>query len=437
MLRDYLRNMCGFNVNVRLFLVQTFIAGIYSGIYGVVFNLYVLHLGFDTGFLGLLLSTSLLASALASIPAGMLCDRYNHKAILVIFGLLSLLAVLPLFLSSSPPVLLLASAVSGIFGQITLVCATPFLTENCEKGGMTHVFSASSALAWGASVIGYIAGGVLPYLWPALRISGDKYRLTMLASMALLLVGWTMLLFLKDNQHARPPQVRRPSLRLKPSPAVMKFTLITLIIGAGSGMIVPYFNVYFTRIVHASVFATGLVFAVASLFMVAGFVAIPWLSTRIGRARSAVFTQVASLPFLLLMAVTGNFLIASVAYTMRMLLMNMAMPAMTSLQMETIRPGERGYAVGLISTGQSLSIAAATYVSGMLMAGGSYTLPFLVTCCSYVAAAGLLYYYFGHDERRQAGVLRKACEEIHNKNTTPVALHLAPSASRHPDATKD
>ena len=438
MLRDYLRNMCGFNVNVRLFLVQTFIAGIYSGIYGVVFNLYVLHMGFDTGFLGLLLSTSLLASALASIPAGMLCDRYNHKAIMVIFGLLSLLAVLPLFLSSSPVVLLLASAVSGIFGQITLVCATPFLTENCEKGGMTHVFSASSALAWGASVLGYVAGGVLPYLWPALRISGDKYRLTMLASMALLLVGWTMLLFLKENKHAPQRQsCPRTSLKLKPSPAVLKFTFITLIIGAGSGMIVPYFNVYFTHIVHASVFATGLVFAVASLFMVAGFVAIPWLSTRVGRARSAVFTQVASLPFLLLMAVTGNFLIASVAYTMRMLLMNMAMPAMTSLQMETIRPEERGYAVGLISTGQSLSIAAATYVSGMLMAGGSYTLPFLVTCCSYVAAAGLLYYYFGHDERRQAGILRNARVEAPHKNSTPVALHAAPPAPRHPEAAKD
>ena len=157
-------------MNVRLFLVQTFIAGIYSGIYGVVFNLYVLHMGFDTGFLGLLLSISLLASALASIPAGMLCDRYNHKAILVIFGLLSLLAILPLFLSSSPVVLLLASAVSGIFGQITLVCATPFLTENCEKGGMTHVFSASSALAWGASVIGYLRGGR-----PALPVAGPAH----------------------------------------------------------------------------------------------------------------------------------------------------------------------------------------------------------------------------------------------------------------------
>jgi MFS family permease len=113
--------MCGFNTNVRLFLAQTFITGIYAGIYGVVFNLYVLRMGFDTGFLGLLLSVTLLASALASIPAGMLCDRFNHKAILVIFGLLSIVTMLPLFISSSPAVLLVSAAVSGIFSQISQV----------------------------------------------------------------------------------------------------------------------------------------------------------------------------------------------------------------------------------------------------------------------------------------------------------------------------
>ena len=398
MIGDYIRSMCGFNTNVRLFLAQTFITGIYSGIYGVVFNLYVLHMGFDTGFLGLLLSVTLLASALASIPAGMLCDRFNHKAILVIFGLLSIVTMLPLFVSSSPVVLLVSAAVSGIFGQISLVCATPFLTENCEKGGMTHVFSASSALAWAASVIGFAAGGVLPYLWPYLQVSGDKYRLTMLFSLVLLAVGWTMLLFLKGEQAHQPPELQRTSLNLKPSTVVLKFMLISVIIGAGSGMIVPYFNVYFTKIVHASVFGTGLVFAVASMFMVAGFIAIPWLSGKIGRARSAVLTQIASLPFLMLLAITSSFLVASSAYIMRMLLMNMAAPATTSLQMEVIRPEERGYAVGLMSMGQSFAIAASTYASGLLMAGDNYTLPFMITCMSYIAAAGLMYYYFGREE---------------------------------------
>ena len=427
MLRDYVRCVCGFNLNVRLFLAQTFVTGIYAGIYGVVFNLYVLHMGFDTGFLGLLLSTSLLASALASVPAGMLCDRFNHKAILVVFGMLSLLSILPLFLTNSPALMLASSAVSGIFGQISVVCATPFLTENCENDRMTHVFSASSALAWGASVVGYFAGGVLPYVWTFLRVSGDQYRLTMLASLALLVAGWTLLLFLKENRAVPRRPHRRPSLGLRPSPAVLKFALISLIIGAGSGMVVPYFNVYFTKIVHASVFATGLVFAAASLFMVAGFIVIPGLSTRVGRARSAVLTQVTSLPFLLLLAVTGNFAIASVAYAMRMMLMNMAMPATTSLQMEAIRPEERGFAVGLMSTGQSLAIAGATYAGGLLMAGGHYTLPFVVTCTAYVLASGLLYHFFGRDETR----------ERRFRNVTPVPLNAAPAPARHPDATGD
>lgn len=397
MIGDYIRSLCGFNTNVRLFLAQTFVTGIYSGIYGVVFNLYVLHMGFDTGFLGLLLSVTLLASALASIPAGMLCDRFSHKKILVIFGLLSIVTMLPLFVSSSPSVLLVSAAVSGIFGQISLVCATPFLTENCEKGGMTHVFSASSALSWAASVIGFAAGGILPYLWPYLQVSGDKYRLTMLFSLLLLAVGWTLLLFLKGNKHTSHRTCSTP-LNLKPSKVVMKFMLISIIIGAGSGMIVPYFNVYFTKIIHASVFGTGLVFAVASIFMVAGFIAIPWLSEKIGRARSAVLTQIASLPFLVLLAITSSFLVASSAYVMRMLLMNMAAPATTSLQMEVIRPEERGYAVGLMSMGQSFAIAASTYASGLLMAGDNYTLPFMITCLSYILGAGLMYYYFGREE---------------------------------------
>jgi MFS family permease len=134
------------------------------------------------------------------------------------------------------------------------------------------------------------------------------------------------------------------------------------------------------------------------MFMVAGFIAIPWLSEKIGRARSAVLTQIASLPFLVLLAITSSFLVASSAYVMRMLLMNMAAPATTSLQMEVIRPEERGYAVGLMSMGQSFAIATSTYASGLLMAGDNYMLPFTITCLSYILGAGLMYYYFGREE---------------------------------------
>jgi MFS family permease len=401
MLRDYVRSICSFNLNVRLFLAQIFVTGIYAGIYSVVFNLYVLNMGFRTDFLGLLISVTLIASSVASIPAGMLCDRFDRKQLLVVSGLFSTLSLLPVFLSSSPHVIIIASAVGGAFSQIGVVCATPFLTDNCERDSVVHVFSASSALTWAASVIGCAFGGALPGLWPLLRIPGDQYRLTLIASVLILGAGWALLLFLREDDCIRRHRPCRPAFNLRPSPAMLKFTAISVIMGAGSGMIVPYFNVYFARIVHASVLQTGVVFAVANVFMVAGFIFIPFLSSKVGRARSAVVTQAASLPFLLVMAIAGNFYLAATAYVLRMFLMNMAGPATTSLQMEVIEPGERGFAVGLISMGNSLAVAASTYASGLLMAGGNYTLPFTITCLAYAAAAALLYHYFGHGERAQ------------------------------------
>lgn len=402
MISDYLRSLSGFNRNVKLFLAQIFIMGIYSGIYGVVFNLHVLELGYKTDFLGLLLSVSMLATSLASVPAGMLCDRFDRKKLIVWSSILSGLAMLMLFLSSSPAVMLAASALSGALSAIATVCATPFLTDNCERDEAVHVFSASSALTWAAAVIGSALGGIVPVAWQMLHLQASRYQLTLVASMLLVFLGCALLIFLKDTKcSVHKPTGGLAAFKVKLSAETLKFTAISVIIGIGAGMIVPYFNVYFTKIIHASVFETGLIFAVADIFMVAGFIAIPYVASRIGRARSAVITQTASLPFLVLMAITTNLLAASTAYVMRMFLMNMASPAQTSLQMEIIHPEERGFAVGLMSTGNSLAIAASTYVSGLLMVGGNYSLPFAVTCISYVVAAALLYYYFGHHERRQ------------------------------------
>ncbi|HMK48386.1 MAG TPA: MFS transporter [Methanocella sp.] len=403
MILKYIRSMSGFNRNVRLFLAQIFIMGIYSGIYGIVFNLYVLDIGYRTDFLGLLLSVSLLATSLASVPAGMLCDRFDRKKLIVGSSVLSAIAMLPLFLSPSPIIMLAASALSGMLGAIATVCATPFLSDNCETDQAVHVFSVSSALTWAAMVIGSTLGGLIPLLWPMLHINASRYQITLVASMLLVFAGCALLVFLKDTKcriHHTTANVRG-KWKVRPSTETLKFTAISVIIGIGAGMVVPYFNVYFTKIVHASIFETGLVFAVADIFMVAGFIAIPHVAQRIGRARSAVITQTASLPFLIMMAITTNFLAASTAYIMRMFLMNMAGPAQTSLQMEVIKQEERGFAVGLMSTGNSLAVAVSTYISGLLMTGGNFTIPFIITCIAYVGAAALLYIYFGKLEGKK------------------------------------
>ncbi len=181
---------------------------------------------------------------------------------------------------------------------------------------------------------------------------------------------------------------------------VLKFTLTSVTYGVASGMIVPYFNIYFMNVLNMGVLEIGLTSAAAGLFMIVGFMIIPLLTAKIGKVRSAVATKLLTAPFLIFMAISTNLALAATAYVAYMFLINMAGPATTSFQMEQIQPREQGFAVGLMSTGNCLAVAASSLVSGILITGGNYLVPFLVTCAGYVATALLLYYYFRNTESR-------------------------------------
>jgi len=72
--------------NVRLFIVRSFILSVYTGIYEVIFNLYILDMGFHEGFLGTMLAINMLTASMASVPAGILCDRFNKRKLMLAFS---------------------------------------------------------------------------------------------------------------------------------------------------------------------------------------------------------------------------------------------------------------------------------------------------------------------------------------------------------------
>ncbi len=74
MLGSYLAALRGLHRNVRLYFVATALLGfsIDGGIYSVVFNLYLVRLGYGPEFIGVVNSVGLLVFALSSLPAGAL-----------------------------------------------------------------------------------------------------------------------------------------------------------------------------------------------------------------------------------------------------------------------------------------------------------------------------------------------------------------------------
>jgi len=59
-----------FNQPARLFLIATILDGIVMSVWWLFFNFYILELGFDKEFLGLVTSSASLAALLLGIPLG-------------------------------------------------------------------------------------------------------------------------------------------------------------------------------------------------------------------------------------------------------------------------------------------------------------------------------------------------------------------------------
>lgn len=82
---DYLMRIQSFSRNSKIFLFSHSLTTVGTGIFTVIFNLYVLELGFSTAFLGHLISSNLIFSAVFLVPGGIISDRIGRKQTFILF----------------------------------------------------------------------------------------------------------------------------------------------------------------------------------------------------------------------------------------------------------------------------------------------------------------------------------------------------------------
>ena len=159
---EYLRRFGRFQRNARLYLVSNALSGVTTGIFLVLYNLYLVALGYGADFIGLILLVGTLGAGLAIFPAGWCVDRFGGKAILIWSSLLIAVAGMGLLLLRQPVPLLVSSFVTGVGGAFVLVVNAPFLTVNSTPAERSHLFSLNIVLSLVTTVLGKVVGGVLP-----------------------------------------------------------------------------------------------------------------------------------------------------------------------------------------------------------------------------------------------------------------------------------
>ncbi len=396
----YINRIRAFSRNARLYLVSQAIYGTAIGIFQLLFNFYVLSLGYDEAVLGNLVAARSMTSLIMAIPCGFLTDRIGKRNSIVIsiVGYSASVGLMLLFPSSL--MFLAMNIVQGLAQSLSGVAMGPFLMENSKDTERTYLFSISSGLQMTTISIGQWIGGYLP-TWIALRLAisalnTKSYAMSLWTVALISLLSVMPILFVSNlisKKSDRPTFAPMSFIRNNPG-KIQKLILPTLITSIGAGLIMPFMNVYFRNVHQQSDTSIGMIFAWGSLAMGIGLIIAPALAERFGKIQIVVLSQALSVPFLMMLGFAPWFGIVLLAYYMRTMLMNMSSPIYSTYVMEQVDPESRGMLASLTSMASNFGWALSPTISGYLQIRYGFGPPFVLTILLYSISIGMYYLWF-------------------------------------------
>ncbi|MGF9977607.1 MFS transporter [Viridibacillus arvi] len=413
--QDWLQSVKSFNRNIKLFMVGNILIQIGMGIFSVMYNLYIKELGMKEAVNGNVIAMTALATAIMLIPAGLLSDRFGRKWALIIgTGLTAITFFYRSIVTVEQPMLWSAFA-TGIVWAVAQVSGVPFLAENSKASERMKLFSIHFSIMTIAGFIGNLLGGVVAdcasFLMNLSAVEG--IRVSLYSGVAFFVIGLFPLFRLKMDKKVAMETVASIKDVVKVSEKnasfkeniriIVLFGVAQLIIGIGSGLVIPYLNLYFANRFNASNTYIGLILALGSAMTAVAMLIGPALVKRVGEVRAIIIFQFLSIPFLFLTAFTNSLYVASIGFLFRQALMNAANPIQSAIAMEIVHDKYKGlgnsvnqmvFQVGWASMG----LPAAFFVTKYGHYWG-YAYTFTITGILYLIASTYFYLVFGRNKK--------------------------------------
>jgi predicted MFS family arabinose efflux permease len=237
-------------------------------------------------------------------------------------------------------------------------------------------------------ILGGLAAGRLPGWIVRLHLAVpgvESYRLSLFAGCAIVLLALLPLSRVKFG--ASQPSERKLH---RPSPLLLRFLVAMAAWSLGTGMLNPFFNVFFAQHIHLPLQQIGYVFAVAQIAQVAAILLSPLVFRKFGLTRGISGMQLATAFALLSLSAAGGPIWAAAGYSAYMMSQYMSEPGQFTLLMEAVPPSERNSASALnflvAYAGQAVAAAGA----GMLLTRVGYP-PVMVLAAVICVVAAVLF----------------------------------------------
>ena len=406
--KDYWSHLALFSKNGRLFLWGGFLIGLDFSIFSLLLNLYFKELGFTEGFIGQVLSFASLGAVLTTIPAAFVISKFESRKILF---LSTLFGGICYFLQATLVHrigLLIVSLVLGMTSTFLRVLAAPFFMRNSSPKERTYLFSMNFGVMMVGGIIGSWGGGYLPDLFS--HLFGTKilgFRLSLVFASILGLVGIIPFAMISEKKELNPKNSFNSFLDLKRlkqrKELLFKLCFPFFLLGLGAGLVIPFLNLYLRDRFNSPAKTMGVFFALLQIFMLLGILLGPLMAKKWGMIKSIVWTQILSVPFMVILAFTYVLPLAVVCFLLRGSLMNMSNPISANFSMEKVSKEEQPLVNSLTMLSWALAWSISSNLGGRLIEKFSFTLPLLITPVLYVLSSLFYYRFFSSPEDLKIG----------------------------------
>ena len=357
---------------------------------------YLKEIGFtplEYGLLGSVLGIS----SIASLPfAGWLVDRYGALR-MVSITLITATLGFSLLLTRVKELIFLSAAIRGSSLWIGQLALDVLVSRVVSRKEYDYAYSSYIAINTLGHALGSYVGWLPPLISSYTKIDMlSAYTIVMGLAVALLPPSLITLKGVKEVSQAPSRKNLGIISSFKDLPRdlltnVAKVSLAEALIGLGAAISIHNISYYFILKYGIGSGELGTLYGTESLIMALLMLFMPKASKILGGSLKAyVLISLTSIPLLIAMTLVNNYVIASVIYISRTILMNVASPLFTSFLMSLMPEIYRGRALTIVNLSRTISTTIGRGIGGYLLEV-ELELPLRVTAVLYTTSLTYLY----------------------------------------------
>jgi len=401
---SYFKNIKSFDRNIKLHLVTHFITNLGFGAFRAVFNLYILSMGITPAFLGIILSLTPFASAIASIPIGFLAEKIGFKRSLLLVNLVIGSAYFMQVFTPNRALIMSGAFLAGLASCGNFIIQLPFVSHYAKENKNQAYTLLSLVFMLGNSVGALISGSIFGRVNMIFANEVLAYRV-LLAFFSLVIIAGSIPLFFMDEDKPTAHKEISLSPYLKGIDAnTVKFAAVELFVGFGLAFVALFLNVIFVYYFNSSVEMYGFMSAVlvipAIFFLFTG----PSIAEKITGLGVVLISRFLSIFLTLSVVLTQNALIGGGAYILYRALLGLAQSLWFAFAISLATKRSRMATSTWLEITFQLGLGIAALVGGRLIASESYLMLGILSSAATAVSFLLTYLFFGQKKAQpQAG----------------------------------